>query len=105
MKKLIFSLVAMIAFSSFAMANNVEVETVKAEVECNLKTLEVQLQTNNFNSVKVAPCHWITLINVPCLVAAAQVHAAYSQTSLSPEVVNDIAWGVYLGCTGQLPSR
>jgi hypothetical protein len=107
MRKIFFSLVATLAFGSFAMANTVDVETVEAVESVELIEIEINLNAkalNLFNTTQFCP-YCLGLINWPCLGASIQVLGTYLDSGMDPELAQSIAQGVYLGCVGQLPGR
>jgi hypothetical protein len=71
MRKLMFSLVATLAFGSFAMANNVEVETVEAVSVETLELTEINFQNELFNENQFA---------LTCQEAGQQIYRKYRGT-------------------------
>ena len=108
MRKLMFSLVATLAFGSFAMANNVEllpVEEVESVLE--VETLEEKLfdKNDSFSVLQLWPFPPGFINNlINCSAASQEIYVA-NLPIYGHEGAQAISTGAFLGCMGALPGR
>ncbi len=107
MKNLFITLTFILTFCSIAHANQSQTnvkDLINLELFSNendqiySKNLSVLSNFNHTPSMLVG-------FNWKCLAASIQVYTAYTNIGMDPLQAQQIAHGVYLGCTGQLPGR
>uniref|UniRef100_UPI00404B81A7 hypothetical protein n=1 Tax=Flavobacterium sp. TaxID=239 RepID=UPI00404B81A7 len=107
MKNLFSVLAFILTFCSFANSHPLKTHGKhEAKFESFAKsTNHIQFKSNYvFNSFAHTPSMFVG-VDWNCLVASIQVYNAYTNIGMNPREAQQIANGVYLGCTGQLPGR
>ena len=107
MKNLFITVTFILTFCSIANANQSQT-IVKDLINLELFSNENdQIHSNNLSiltNFNHTPSMFVG-IDWKCLVASVQVYTAYTNIGMDPIQAQQIANGVYLGCTGQLPGR